>query len=128
MSNHLDSFVGILFSESRLLYYYSWVVFLCVCVFVLLFKRMLFFVFVFVFLHSGTLKTVNIGGPAVLYVTVQFSSVPFKMAFMRSEKPIIMRTSPSLRHVPNVAFKTVPVFVWLTAMILSRPFFSRKII
>ena len=121
MSNHLDSFVGILFSESRLLYYYSWVFFFC---FFLSFVQNN--VFCCVFLHSGTLKTVNIGGPVVLYVTVQFISF-LKMAFMRSEKPIIMRSSPFRRHVPNVAFKTVPVFVWLT-MTLSRPFFSRKII
>ena len=40
---------------------------------------------------------------------------------MRSEKPIIMRTTPSLRSFPSVAFETVPMFVWLT-MVLSRPF------
>ena len=32
-----------------------------------------------------------------------------------------MRSTPSLRSVPSVAFDTVPVFVWLT-MALSRPF------
>ena len=32
-----------------------------------------------------------------------------------------MRSTPSLRSVPKVAFDTVPVFVWLT-MALSRPF------
>ena len=36
----------------------------------------------------------------------------FKMASVRSEKPIILCTppGPSLRSVPNVAFGTVPVF------------------
>ena len=32
-----------------------------------------------------------------------------------------MRSTPSLRSFPNVAFETVPMFVWLT-MALSRPF------
>ena len=32
-----------------------------------------------------------------------------------------MRSTPSLRSFPNVAFETVPVFLWLT-MALSRPF------
>ena len=50
-----------------------------------------------------------------------FKSVQFKMVSMRSEKPIIMRTTPSLRSFPNVAFETVPMLVWLT-MVLSRPF------
>ena len=39
---------------------------------------------------------------------------------MRSENPIIMRSTPSRRSFPNVAFETVPMFVWLT-MALSRP-------
>ena len=44
------------------------------------------------------------------------------MVSMHSEKPInIMRSAPSLRGFSNVAFETVPVFVWLT-MALSRPF------
>ena len=38
-------------------------------------------------------------------------SVQFKMVSMRSEKPIIMRSTPSLGNVPNVAFETVPMFV-----------------
>ena len=45
------------------------------------------------------------------------------MVFMRSEKPIIMLSTPSLRSFPNVAFETVPMFVWLTkALALSRRF------
>ena len=39
-----------------------------------------------------------------------FSSVQFKMVSIRSEKPI-MRSIPSLRSFPNVAFETAPVFV-----------------
>ena len=41
------------------------------------------------------------------------SSVQFKIIFMRSEKIIkkIMRSVPSLRSFPNVAFETVPMFV-----------------
>ena len=38
-----------------------------------------------------------------------FSSVQFKMVFMRSEKAH-MRSIPSLRNFPNVAFETVPMF------------------
>ena len=45
----------------------------------------------------------------------QFSS----RCAVRSETPI-MHTTPSLRSFPNVAFETVPMFVWLT-MALSRP-------
>jgi len=48
-----------------------------------------------------------------------FSSVQSKMASMRSKTH--MRSTPSLRRLPNVAFKTVPMFVLLT-MVLSRPF------
>ena len=43
------------------------------------------------------------------------------MASVRSEKPIIMPCTPSLRRSPNVAFKTVLVFVWFT-MTISRRF------
>ena len=42
---------------------------------------------------------------------------------MRSRKPIIMRSTPSFRRFPNVAFETVPMFVWLTmalSLVLSR--------
>ena len=53
--------------------------------------------------------------------STQFSSFQFKMVFMRSEKPIIMLSTRSLRSFPNVAFETVPMFVWLTKA-LSRPF------
>ena len=49
------------------------------------------------------------------------SSVQFMMVSMRAKRPIIMRSIPSLRSFPNVAFETAPVFVWLT-MALSRPF------
>ena len=31
---------------------------------------------------------------------------------MRSEKPMIMCSIPSLRSIPNVAFETVPVVIW----------------
>ena len=40
---------------------------------------------------------------------VQLNRVQLKVAFMRSEKPIIHST-PSLRHLPNVAFEMVQVF------------------
>ena len=36
-----------------------------------------------------------------------------------------MRSTPSVRSFPNVAFETVPMFVWLT-MALSRPFKERQ--
>ena len=42
------------------------------------------------------------------------------MVFMRTEKPIIMRSTPSLSSFPNVAFEMVPVFARLTVS-LSRP-------
>ena len=41
-------------------------------------------------------------------VFVAGNSFQFKMACMRSEKPIF---EPSLRSFPNVAFQTVPMFV-----------------
>ena len=50
-----------------------------------------------------------------------YGLVQIKMVSMRSEMPIIMRFTASLRSFTNVAFKTVPMFVWLT-MALSRPF------
>ena len=55
------------------------------------------------------------------FSSIQFSSVQFKMVSMRSKPPIIMRYTPSLRSLPNVALETVPMFVWL-AMAISRPF------
>ena len=48
------------------------------------------------------------------------SLVQFKMVSMCSEKAH-MRSTPSLRGFPNVAFETLPTFVWLT-MALARPF------
>ena len=42
----------------------------------------------------------------------QFNSDQFKMVSMRS--------TPSLRSLPNVAFETLPMLVWLT-MTVSRP-------
>ena len=50
-------------------------------------------------------------------VSVQFSSVQDGIYALGKG----MRSAPSLRRVPNVAFKTVPVFVGLT-MAFSRPF------
>ena len=50
---------------------------------------------------------------SVLYFN-HISSVQFKMVSMRSEKPITMHSTLSLRSLSNVAFETVPVFVWLT--------------
>ena len=88
----------------------------CVFLFVLLFKIMLFFV---CFCQSGTLKTVNIGGPVVVYVTVLFIS--FQDGIYALGKAH-MRSTPSLRRVPNVAFETVPVFAWLTMTLSSFPF------
>ena len=38
-----------------------------------------------------------------------------------------MRSTPSLRSFPNVAFETVPMFVWLT-MALSRPFKKDRLV
>ena len=44
---------------------------------------------------------------------VPFSSVQFKVVSRRSEKPIIMRSMPSLRSFANVAFETVPkIEIW----------------
>ena len=42
------------------------------------------------------------------------------MVSICAEKSITMRSMPSLRSIPNIAFKTVPMFVWLM-MALSRP-------
>ena len=44
--------------------------------------------------------------------SVHFSQ--FKVVFMCSGKPIIMRSIPPLRNFPNVTFETVSLFVWLT--------------
>ena len=49
---------------------------------------------------------------------VQFSSVQDGIYALGKAH---MRSTPSLRSFPNVAFETVPMFVWLT-MALSRPF------
>ena len=57
---------------------------------------------------------------SVQFSSVQFSSVQFKMVSVRLEKAY-MRSTPSLKSFPNLAFATVPVFVWLS-MALSRPF------
>ena len=43
-----------------------------------------------------------------MYGSLEFNSVQFKMVFMRSEKAH-MRSIPSLRNFPNVAFETVPM-------------------
>ena len=37
-----------------------------------------------------------------------------------------MRSTPSVRGFPNVAFETAPMFVWLT-MALSRPFKEERL-
>ena len=47
----------------------------------------------------------------IMMLLMMKSSVPFKMVSMRSGKPIIMRSTLSLRSFPNVAFETVPMFV-----------------
>ena len=60
-------------------------------------------------------------------MSVRFTSLHFKMVSMRSEKPILMCSTPSLRGFPNVAFETVPVFVRLT-MALSRPFKEDRLV
>ena len=49
---------------------------------------------------------------------VQFSSVQDGIYALRKA---CIRFTPSLRRFPNIAFKTVPVFVWLM-IALSRPF------
>ena len=49
-----------------------------------------------------------------------FTSVKFKVVSMRWEKPIIC-APPRLRSFLNIAFETVPMFVWLM-MALSCPF------
>ena len=49
-------------------------------------------------------------GKLQVLVYPQFSSVQLKMVSMRSEKAH-MRSTPSLRSFPNVAFETVPMFV-----------------
>ena len=47
----------------------------------------------------------------MVFIKACNSSVQFKMVSMRSEKPIIMRSIPTLRSFSNVVFETVPVFV-----------------
>ena len=50
----------------------------------------------------------NILQPATVTAgTIPARTVQFKMVSMRSEKPIIMRSTLSLRSFPNVAFETV---------------------
>ena len=50
--------------------------------------------------------------------SVQFNSVQHGIYALGEAH---MRSTPSLRSIPNVAIETVPMFVWLT-MALSRPF------
>ena len=52
------------------------------------------------------------------YRSVQFSSAQDGIYALGKAH---MRSTPSLRNFPNVAFKAVPMFVWLK-MSLSRPF------
>ena len=59
-----------------------------------------------------------------MWSLIQFSSRWYVYVFRKAHH-IIMRSTPSLRSFPNVAFETVPVFVWLM-MFLSHPF--KKII
>ena len=46
------------------------------------------------------------------YISFLFSSVQFSMISMHSEKPICIPPSLSLRSFPNIAFETVPVFLF----------------
>ena len=59
--------------------------------------------------RSTQKQAVSTSGPPQCRLEVRTSSVQFKMVSMRSEEPIIMRSTPSLRSFPNVAFETVPV-------------------
>ena len=56
----------------------------------------------------SSVECANYGGASS---SVQFSSVQFEVVSMRSEKAIIMRSTPSLRSFPNIAFETVLLFV-----------------
>ena len=56
------------------------------------------------------------------FIRIQFSSVQDGIYALGKAH---LCSTPSLRSFPNVAFETVPLFVWLT-MALSRP--SRKIV
>ena len=56
--------------------------------------------------------------------TIDSSSVQFSSRWDRCARKAHMRSTRSLRSVPNVAFKAVPTFVWPT-MALSRPFKDR---
>ena len=74
----------------------------------------------FVMFAKGSNRCESLICPTVMYILVQFRSVHFQVVSMHSENPIC--APPRLSEVsPNVAFETVPMFVWLT-MALSRPF------
>ena len=61
----------------------------------------------------------NRGFSSFQFSLVQFSSVQDGIYIYA------LRKAPSLRSFPNVAFETVPMFVWVT-MALSRPFKGRS--
>jgi len=54
----------------------------------------------------------------VSFYSGQFSSVQYAIYVLRK---VQRRPTPSHRSFPSIAFKTVPMFVWLT-IALSRPF------
>ena len=64
------------------------------------------------------------------HLSVQFSSVQFSSVQdgIYALGKASMRSTPSLRSFPNVAFETVPMLVWLTMgpfLVLSRNFVER---
>ena len=54
-----------------------------------------------------------------MWSLIQFSSRWYVYVFRKAHH-IIMRSTPSLRSFPNLAFEMVPMFIWLT-MTLSCP-------
>ena len=62
-------------------------------------------------------KTKHNKVPAAVY----FSSAQFSSRWYLCAQKTHMRSTTSLRSLPNIAFETVLMFVWLT-MALSRPF------
>ena len=69
---------------------------------------------------SGGGGGVSSNWPEFSLTKMGFTSVKFKVVSMRWEKPIIC-APPRLRSFLNIAFETVPMFVWLM-MALSCPF------
>ena len=87
----------------------------CVCVCVCIHAEQIFkkkcFRFVETFFETILGKNYNRHYQIPSRKRVNLCSVQFNIVSMLSEKPIIMRSIPSLRGFPSVAFETVPMFV-----------------